>query len=183
MRQIVVPLLLFNKSVASLGRCFRFQSSLRLPLNPYAPHGCPQRSHFSDTALDLNFWEVPHTLSSSVTGPDLVVLHGLFGSASNWRGILSKLVPTMRERGLVVSRAMAVDLRNHGSSPHSPRMDGEAQASDLARFLQVNNVKSPIYLIGHSLVRSPPSIGRCDARPSALIGTLLGPRTRVGKWQ
>ena len=52
---------------------------------------------------------------SSGEGPALVVLHGLFGSAANWR----TLTRPLGERFTV----HLADARNHGDSPHSPVMD------------------------------------------------------------
>ena len=43
------------------------------------------------------------------SGPPLVVLHGLFGSSGNWRGIARELAAT--------HSVHCVDLRNHGASP------------------------------------------------------------------
>ena len=47
-------------------------------------------------------------------GPPLLLLHGLFGGARNWGGIQKQLA---RRR-----RVLAMDLRNHGGSPHAPGM-------------------------------------------------------------
>lgn len=43
-----------------------------------------------------------------------------------------------------------VDLRNHGSSPHSPDHSYEAMALDLSEFIEDNNIEKPI-LVGHSM--------------------------------
>jgi len=46
----------------------------------------------------------------------------------------------------------SVDLRNHGSSPHSKTMTYTAMAADLLRFLQsISNLNEDITLLGHSM--------------------------------
>ena len=57
-------------------------------------------------------------------GPPLVLLHGLFGAAKNLGAIA---------RGLAgQARVIAMDLRNHGDSPHGAAMDFETMAADVA---------------------------------------------------
>ena len=55
----------------------------------------------------------------------IVVLHGLFGSHTNW-GSLSTTISRRSNR--VVH---AVDLRNHGRSPHMPTMTYKEMADDV----------------------------------------------------
>jgi pimeloyl-ACP methyl ester carboxylesterase len=75
-------------------------------------------------------------------GPPLVLLHGLFGAARN----LGQLA-----RGLAShARVVAMDLRNHGDSPHAPAMDFATMAGDVADTITVLNL-GPVRLAGHSL--------------------------------
>ncbi|REJ79635.1 MAG: alpha/beta fold hydrolase [Acidobacteria bacterium] len=74
--------------------------------------------------------------------PPLVVLHGLFGSARNWRGVGRRL----GER----RRVIALDLPNHGASPHSADCSYAAQAAAVAQTLGALDV-GPIELMGHSM--------------------------------
>lgn len=71
------------------------------------------------------------------------------GSKRNWTSICKALHRDMPERPIY-----ALDLRNHGSSPHALPMTYEAMASDVRKFVedkQLNNVA----LLGHSMyVRS-----------------------------
>jgi len=46
----------------------------------------------------------------------------------------------------------ALDLRNHGASPHSSDMSAAALVADLMRFLDSRGLTS-VNLIGHSMVR------------------------------
>jgi esterase len=76
------------------------------------------------------------------TGPPVVVLHGLLGSARNWTGIAKQLVDTRR--------VFPLDLRNHGRSPWADTMSFEEMADDVAAFVERHDL-SPAAVIGHSL--------------------------------
>ena len=83
-------------------------------------------------------------LAFSVTGsgPPVVILHGLFGSATNWRRIAE---------GISDQRQIfSIDLPNHGESSWIDDMSYPGQAALLADFLSGEVPESPI-LIGHSM--------------------------------
>ncbi len=76
------------------------------------------------------------------SGPPLLVLHGLFGSGSNWRSIA---------RGLQDCRSVyLLDARNHGASPHTSTMNYAAMAADVEAFMDRNTMPSAD-IIGHSM--------------------------------
>ena len=75
-------------------------------------------------------------------GPPLVLLHGLFGSLSNWLGVGRALA-----RQFTV---LAVDQRNHGRSPHAAEMSYVSMAADLAEFLDAHGYEAA-HLLGHSM--------------------------------
>jgi pimeloyl-ACP methyl ester carboxylesterase len=75
-------------------------------------------------------------------GPPLVLLHGLFGSARNWGAVQKALAGDYR--------VVALDLRNHGASPHAPGMDYAAQAADVAETLATLGIERAVVL-GHSM--------------------------------
>lgn len=75
-------------------------------------------------------------------GPPLVLLHGLFGSARNWGAVQKALASDYR--------VVALDLRNHGASPHAPAMDYAAQAEDIAETLATLDIERAVVL-GHSM--------------------------------
>ncbi|NCA88005.1 MAG: alpha/beta fold hydrolase [Gammaproteobacteria bacterium] len=78
--------------------------------------------------------------------PPILLIHGLFGSAMNWHGIVGRL-----HRLLGASRRIIVpDLRNHGQSPHDPVFGYEAMAMDLAGLLDTLEIEHAS-LVGHSL--------------------------------
>jgi esterase len=75
-------------------------------------------------------------------GAPLVLLHGLFGSARNWGAVQKALATDYR--------VVALDLRNHGASPHASGMDYASQAADVAETLAVLGVERAVVL-GHSM--------------------------------
>ncbi len=72
----------------------------------------------------------------------LVVIHGLLGSADNWR---SHLKVWQRRR-----RVIAVDLRNHGRSPHVEGMSYTAMSQDVLVALDKRGVERA-HMLGHSM--------------------------------
>ncbi|MBE0487775.1 MAG: alpha/beta fold hydrolase [Halomonas sp.] len=75
-------------------------------------------------------------------GVPLVVIHGLFGSADNWRSHVKAWEATRR--------VITVDLRNHGRSPHIEGMGYDAMAEDVIRLLDRLEVPRA-HLLGHSM--------------------------------
>jgi len=79
---------------------------------------------------------------NTLGGHPLVVLHGLFGAQDNW---LSHALTWAHDRHVV-----ALDLRNHGMSGHSPLMDYATMAQDVYHTLR--QLKLPkVDLLGHSM--------------------------------
>lgn len=83
-------------------------------------------------------------LSYEVTGegPPLIVLHGLFGAARNWRAIAKGLDDTYR--------VWTLDLRNHGDSPWGDNMSYEAMADDVRAFMAAQGIQGAA-VMGHSM--------------------------------
>ena len=75
-------------------------------------------------------------------GPPLVLLHGLLGAARNF-GTLQRRLAKQR-------RVLALDLRNHGASPHDGVMDYPAMADDVLRTLADRDAV-PAAVMGHSM--------------------------------
>ncbi|NRF65871.1 alpha/beta fold hydrolase [Aquincola sp. S2] len=76
------------------------------------------------------------------SGPPLLVLHGLFGSGSNWRSIARHLAAT--------HTVHSVDLRNHGSSPWADTMGYGEMADDVLQLMDRLGLIAPMVL-GHSM--------------------------------
>ena len=74
--------------------------------------------------------------------PPLVLLHGLFGQARNFGQIQRALAQRWR--------VLALDLRNHGASPHAPDMRYATMAEDVLETLAALGAL-PAALIGHSM--------------------------------
>jgi len=75
-------------------------------------------------------------------GRPLVILHGLLGSSDNWQ--------TMARRFADRFHVCALDLRNHGGSPHAGSMTLEELADDVAETAAALKLER-ICLLGHSL--------------------------------
>lgn len=75
-------------------------------------------------------------------GAPLVLLHGLFGSAAQWHHIAAPLS--------ACSRVLAVDLRNHGASPHADAMGYQEMAEDLRELLDALGI-ARARVAGHSM--------------------------------
>ena len=75
-------------------------------------------------------------------GPDVVIIHGLFGSLEN----LNVIAKPLSEHFRVTN----VDLRNHGASPHSNEMNYPAMAADIVELINALNINNA-HLIGHSM--------------------------------
>ena len=80
--------------------------------------------------------------TKSGQGPDLIILHGLFGSSSNWRTIANSLAPDFT--------VYTLDARNHGNSPWSDSMTYLEMADDVIRFLDHYGIDKA-HLLGHSM--------------------------------
>ncbi|MBO1074351.1 alpha/beta fold hydrolase [Roseomonas marmotae] len=76
-------------------------------------------------------------------GAPLVLLHGLFGQAGNFGAVQKALAAQGR-------RVLALDLRNHGASPHDPVMGYAEMAADVAETLQAHGA-APADVVGHSM--------------------------------
>ncbi|MDX1572814.1 MAG: alpha/beta fold hydrolase [Methylophaga sp.] len=75
-------------------------------------------------------------------GTPLLLIHGLFGSADNWRGIARQLSKTRQ--------VISVDLRNHGRSFQHPQQNYRLMAADIVDVLAELGVDK-VNLLGHSI--------------------------------
>ena len=72
----------------------------------------------------------------------MVILHGLLGSSRNW---------TTAGSGLADSRRVfALDLRNHGASPHAPTHTYPEMVADVIEWMDVRGMDR-VDLLGHSM--------------------------------
>lgn len=85
--------------------------------------------------MDLNYEEYGG-------GVPVIIMHGLFGSLANWRGVGRALSDTYR--------VVNVDLRNHGHSPHAAGLSYGDMADDILRLMDKLGIERA-RLMGHSL--------------------------------
>ena len=74
--------------------------------------------------------------------PCVLLLHGLFGSSSNW-GAVARQLETQYH-------VLVPDLRNHGQSPHHADTSYPAMVDDVLRLLEAHDVDAAT-LVGHSM--------------------------------
>ncbi|KAL9227695.1 hypothetical protein vseg_003352 [Gypsophila vaccaria] len=83
------------------------------------------------------------------------VLHGLLGSARNWRSFSRNLASFLSSNSSSEWRLVLVDLRNHGRSAEvqdlRPPHNLENAAADLANLVKSHGWDWPDVVIGHSL--------------------------------
>jgi pimeloyl-ACP methyl ester carboxylesterase len=75
-------------------------------------------------------------------GPPVALLHGLFGAARNFGSIQRTLAQRFR--------VIALDMPNHGDSPHRPDMRYSTQADDVRETLHALGIEQAA-VIGHSM--------------------------------
>ncbi len=75
-------------------------------------------------------------------GQPIILLHGIFGSSDNWLTQARLLSANYH--------TYALDLRNHGQSPHDDDFNYTVMAADLLEFMETHSLKDPV-LIGHSM--------------------------------
>uniref|UniRef100_A0A1I7T2X2 sn-1-specific diacylglycerol lipase ABHD11 n=1 Tax=Caenorhabditis tropicalis TaxID=1561998 RepID=A0A1I7T2X2_9PELO len=78
----------------------------------------------------------------------LVIVHGLFGQKQNWNSVGKALHRRLE------APIYAVDVRNHGNSPHTETMTYEEMAEDLVEFvdkIREETGKERVNLLGHSM--------------------------------
>ncbi|TVM07884.1 MAG: alpha/beta fold hydrolase [Halomonas sp.] len=96
---------------------------------------------------DSNFYTVNlyYTDTKNREGNDstpLIVIHGLLGSADNWRSH----VKAWQEK----RRVIAVDLRNHGRSPHVEGMTYRMMSDDVMALMDKLGI-AHAHVLGHSM--------------------------------
>lgn len=84
---------------------------------------------------------IHHPATAPVTDPPLVIAHGLYGSARNW-GVIARRLADVRD-------VVAVDMRNHGSSPWTQTHSYPDLAADLVEV--IDSLGGRADLLGHSM--------------------------------
>ncbi|MCJ1234505.1 hypothetical protein MMC14_002466 [Varicellaria rhodocarpa] len=138
----------------------------------------PRRRHLS---LAYTLYEPPVGTADPIQTP-LIILHGLFGNKQNNRST-SKVLARALQR-----HVYAIDLRNHGDSPHDPKHDYTAMADDMDEFITHHRLRNPA-VIGHSMgakvamtlaLRSPKRISAMISVDNAPVDAML--KSDFGKY-
>jgi esterase len=74
--------------------------------------------------------------------PPLILLHGFLGSSRNWQTAGADLAADFR--------VFALDLRNHGKSPHADSMTYDDMVADVLAWMTTQQLSSAT-LVGHSM--------------------------------
>jgi len=77
-----------------------------------------------------------------LSGPSILLLHGLFGSSANWGQVARKLAEG--------HHLLVPDLVNHGRSPHRTAISYPDMAADVVYLLDQFGIKQ-VDLVGHSM--------------------------------
>lgn len=151
--------------LGSLGRVGGFWTPGRSAIAPtqQLPTLFPTTLRASRSKTDLhppNYHHIPHlqlayrlyrppeppnpTTTHTIQPPPFIILHGLLGSARNWHTLSTQLSQQLARD------VYAVDLRNHGRSPHSSEHSIEVMASDLLHLLDSLSIQNAV-ILGHSM--------------------------------
>ncbi|KAF5379698.1 hypothetical protein D9615_005736 [Tricholomella constricta] len=105
----------------------------------------PHCRNFSAKSTPVDLSSEPYIPpNGNTTDGAVVILHGLFGSKRNFASLCKAFVRDLNRP------VYALDLRNHGSSPHTTPMNYESMAADVSHFITKNNLKE-VSLLGHSM--------------------------------
>jgi pimeloyl-ACP methyl ester carboxylesterase len=101
--------------------------------------------------------------------PPRVILHGLLGSSRNWLTAGRDLAENRR--------VFALDLRNHGLSPHADEMSYAAMAADVLAWMDAREI-GKAELIGHSMGGKVAMLIACrhPGRVATLVVVDIAPR-------
>ena len=102
--------------------------------------------------------------------PPLILLHGLLGSSRNWQSAGVDLADRFH--------VFALDLRNHGRSPHDPVMTYSAMMDDVVGWMDAKAIPRAS-LLGHSMGGKVAMLLACrlPQRVERLIVVDIAPKT------
>ncbi|MCB1772319.1 MAG: alpha/beta fold hydrolase [Gammaproteobacteria bacterium] len=86
--------------------------------------------------------ELAHRAFGDTSNPPMLLLHGLFGSSSNWGTIARQLADRYQ--------VIVPDLRNHGQSPHDHVHNYPAMVDDVVALMDRLGL-GPAVMAGHSM--------------------------------
>lgn len=95
--------------------------------------------------IKMSYATYESTIAPNNISP-LIVMHGLFGSKSNWKS----LCKAIQKKSNPSRKVIAVDARNHGESDHNENHTYAHMAEDIRAFYDQLGVKKAT-LMGHSM--------------------------------
>ncbi|GAB0098925.1 alpha/beta hydrolase domain-containing protein 11 [Sergentomyia squamirostris] len=108
----------------------------------------PSRFVHSVQSVKLSYDEyLPKNLEVAEEASPLLIMHGLFGSRQNWRGISKRLTQVLNPS----RRILSIDARNHGQSPHSLEHTYTHMAEDIKDLISNIPKAEKVVLLGHSM--------------------------------
>ncbi|CCJ30412.1 unnamed protein product [Pneumocystis jirovecii] len=117
------------------------------------------------SSVQLSFTKYALKGCSASIKPSVLVLHGFLGSKSNWH-TFCRVLHERTQRTF-----FALDLRNHGRSPHAEPHDYRSMTSDVIAFVEQHRLSS-VVLLGHSM-GAKVSMGVALTLPTCVAGLIL----------
>jgi esterase len=101
--------------------------------------------------------------------PPLILLHGMLGSSRNWQTTGADLATEFE--------VFALDLRNHGKSPHTPTMSYPEMMADVIAWMDSRQLENAT-IVGHSMGGKVAMLLACrhPARVSRLVIVDIAPK-------
>ena len=101
--------------------------------------------------------------------PPLLLLHGMLGSSRNWQTAGADLAAHFH--------AFALDLRNHGRSPHAEAMSYEEMMGDVVEWMEAQAIPAATF-VGHSMGGKVAMLLACrqPARVERLVVVDIAPK-------
>ena len=126
--------------VSIRGYILRFAKSVFIGVHPWSSafRICQARS----PCLCAFVVQLLHRELGGAGKPPLVILHGLLGSSRNWQTAGKDLAQWFH--------VFALDLRNHGASPHADEMTYDTMIDDVLAWMDARSL-SRVSMLGHSM--------------------------------
>ncbi|XP_054281048.1 uncharacterized protein LOC128998742 [Macrosteles quadrilineatus] len=96
------------------------------------------------TEVEMQSVSYEEFIDNNKNNKPVIILHGLLGSKENWNSLAKQL------NRRIGRKVIAVDLRNHGSSPHTSSFSYDLMVADLKYFMDLNSFQKAT-IVGHSM--------------------------------
>lgn len=140
-RNFTKQIAMFSSKIQHLKRFHKFQF-LPVTVNQFVRNASTTETL---EPVKMSYATFESTLAQNNTSP-LIVMHGLFGSKSNWKS----LCKTIQKKSNPQRKVIAVDARNHGESEHNEHHTYAHMAADIRALYDQLGIKKAA-LMGHSM--------------------------------